>query len=128
MEVGTEQEYATVFGQDSTSGLVVQQTLDFHLYKYIEDDTGKEVWVRVPVLFREYNDSMELWNTRQHYRGWLPVGPRPRGNLALGKPATPVQYLLFFRTPVWPWMATRTAIGTTTPSPTPTTTRAPGGR
>jgi hypothetical protein len=88
MEVGTEQEYATVFGNDSTSGLVVQQTLDFHLYKYIEDDTGKEVWVRVPVLFREYNDSMELWNTRQHYRGWLPVGPRPRGNLALGKPAT----------------------------------------
>jgi hypothetical protein len=88
VEAGTTLAYSTRFRSDSTSGLVVQQTLDYRLYKYTEDDTGKEVWVRVPVMYREYNDSMEVWNTRQHYRGWLPVGPRPRVNLALGKPAT----------------------------------------
>jgi len=87
MEIGIEQEYTTVFRADSASGLVVNQTLDYYLYRYTEDDSGDEVWVRVPVMRSEWNDVMEQWNTKQHYRGWMPVGPGPRVNLALGKPA-----------------------------------------
>ena len=86
-EISTTTKNSVDFESISTSGLVLQDTVNYRVYVYKDDITGKPVRVRVPAGTSPFPDSVEKWKTRQAYRGWLPVGPGPRVNLALGKAA-----------------------------------------
>ena len=88
LEISTATKTSVAFAYNSTSGMVLQDTLNYRVYGYREDSTGKPVRVRVPAGTSAFPDGMEAWRQRQANRGWLPVGPGPRVNLAMGKTAT----------------------------------------
>jgi hypothetical protein len=88
VEFSTATKTSASFAYNSTGGVVIQDTLNYRVYQYEEDVTGGDVRVRVPAGVSTFPDGVEAWTQRQANRGWLPVGPGPRVNLAIGHYAT----------------------------------------